>query len=346
MKVCILGPVITKSYFGGVATFDEGLAEGFVENGWSAFLATDQVDSVQSLDARVPVYKINKRTFKDLMKIENPDYIIAQLAYAKYLVGVKTSAKKIYFLHAFFKESYYGLLKSRLAVIYQKFLINNCDLVFSNSYFTEMINNDFFRIKSDAVFHIGVAPDFYKRVEMTKSKEKVAKSVFFAGRLVPAKGASVLVDAAKLLSEKGVEYKLYIAGDGVQKRELQERIESLNLSVELLGRIEQNEIVEYYMKSEIFVSLDPSEPFGIVFPEALLSECKIVCPITGGQVEYLNKYPKNVSYVDVRSAESVAQGIEQMLNYGERPNLSLEEKQGFTYKNVASKMIAYLEGVE
>lgn len=344
MKVCILGPVTTKTYFGGVAIFDEGLAEGFVENGWSAFWVTDQSDAEEKLNQQIPLYKINRRKFKQILDKENPDYIIAQLAYAKYLVGTKTSAKKIYFLHAFFKESYYGLLKSRLAVIYQKFLIKNCDLVFSNSHFTEMINSDFFNIKSDAVFHIGVTSDFYKKVMEAKAVNKEPRSIFFAGRLVPAKGADVLVEAAELLTERGVEYKLYIAGDGAEKENLQKQINALNLSVELLGRVEQEEIVDNYRRAEIFVSLDPSEPFGIVFPEALLSECKIVCPITGGQVEYLNKYHKNVSFVDVRSAKSVADGIEYMLNHGESPLLSDEERQVFTYKNVAGNIIDYLEG--
>ena len=33
MKVCILGPVTTNRYWGGVASFDEGLAEAILQKG-------------------------------------------------------------------------------------------------------------------------------------------------------------------------------------------------------------------------------------------------------------------------------------------------------------------------
>ena len=80
--------------------------------------------------------------------------------------------------------------------------------------------------------------------------------------------------------------------------ELKKIVDEYHLNVVFLGRITQENLAHYYSLSEIFVSLNPSEPFGIVFPEALLSQCKIVCPYTGGQVEYLSDYSKSVAFVD------------------------------------------------
>lgn len=42
MKIAILGPVTTKTYFGGVAVFDEELAAGFKHNKWEVVLITNQ----------------------------------------------------------------------------------------------------------------------------------------------------------------------------------------------------------------------------------------------------------------------------------------------------------------
>ena len=42
MKIAILGPVTTKTYFGGVAVFDEELAAGFKHNEWEVVLITNQ----------------------------------------------------------------------------------------------------------------------------------------------------------------------------------------------------------------------------------------------------------------------------------------------------------------
>lgn len=342
MKVCILGPVVTPSYFGGVAVFDEGLAHGFAENGWSVFLATDQKDAVTNENGRIPVHKISRRNFRKILEREEPDYIIAQLAYAKYLFGSKTNAKKIYFLHAFFKRSYYGLVKSALAVIYQKILIRQCDLVFSNSYFTDMINRDFFDIKSDAVFHPGVSGDFYSRSISLIDVPKEKKSVFFAGRFVPAKGVDRLIEAAEILSRRNLDYTMYIAGDGPEKNRLMQYVAEKGLPIHFLGRLDQEAIANRYRKAEVFVSLDISEPYGIVFCEALLSNCKIVCPLTGGQVEILGKYQDRTAFVNARSAESIANGIEKMLDMGAVSELALQDKMLFSYEYVAAEMIGYL----
>ena len=48
MKIAILGPVTTKTYFGGVAVFDEELAAGFKHNKWEVVLITNQkLESLQ-----------------------------------------------------------------------------------------------------------------------------------------------------------------------------------------------------------------------------------------------------------------------------------------------------------
>ena len=42
MKIGILGPVTTSKYFGGVAIFDEEIANGFEQNNCQVVLLTDQ----------------------------------------------------------------------------------------------------------------------------------------------------------------------------------------------------------------------------------------------------------------------------------------------------------------
>lgn len=342
MKICILGPVETKTCMGGVAIFDIGLAYALKKENVDVFIATDQRDAVSELDKEVPIHKINMRDFRKLIKVENPDYIITQLAYAKYLYGVKTNAVKIYYLHSFFKQSYYGKLKSVLAVAYQKLLLKKCDLVFSNSYFTEMINNDFFGIKSDAVFHVGVTEHFLNLVNSNNNIPKKKNSVFFAGRFIPAKGVDKIVLAAKILKERDIDFEISIAGDGPLKESLLEMAKEYNLNINFLGRISQDEIAFKYLESEVFVSLDASEPYGIVFPEALLSGCKIVCPFTGGQVEYLCDYKEYVNFINLRSPESIADGIQKMFEVEGKPVMSDNERKMFTYAGVAKDILSYL----
>ena len=46
MKIGILGPVTTSKYFGGVAIFDEEIANGFEQNNCQVVLLTEDRKSV------------------------------------------------------------------------------------------------------------------------------------------------------------------------------------------------------------------------------------------------------------------------------------------------------------
>lgn len=342
MKFCILGPVETPTCLGGVAIFDIGLAKALKNESMEVFIATDQKDAVSTVKDDIPIYKVKKNTFAQLIKTEKPDVIITGLAYAKLLFGAKSDATKIYFLHSYFKQSYYGKIKSILAVIYQKLLLTKCDLIFSNSYFTEMINSDFFGIESDAVFHVGVTESFLQSIKANEAIQKRTRTVFFAGRFVPAKGVDKIIEAFQILRQEGMDCELMIAGDGPEKEKLLCQANESAANIVFLGRIPQEEIVKKYLETEVFVSLDISEPYGIVFPEALLANCKIVCPYTGGQIEHLNHYPESVCYINRRSAQSIADGIKKMFENGKAPNLTEEQREGYTYKNSAKGIIEYV----
>ena len=343
-RIIILGPIVTPTYFGGVATFDEGLAISLSQLECDVILATNQKDATDYIQD-LPIKKITRSSFRKLVKEFQPDYIISELGYAKYYVLNKCDAKKIYYLHAYFKRSYYGALKSKIAVLYQKLLIKFSDIVISNSHFTAMINRDFFGIDSDAVCEVGLKDEFCDAVSRHSSISREERSIFFAARLVPAKGVKLVVEAVRLLSEQNKEYHLYIAGDGPEKEHLLNTIDKLNLPITYLGRLTQNQMVEQYLKSDVFISLDSSEPYGIVFLEAMVSGCKIVCPITGGQIEVLKDFREYVSYVDVGDITSIAAGIDEALNNNTRPQLSQHQKKSFTYRASAIKLLKILENL-
>lgn len=342
MKVAILGPVTTGSYFGGVAVFDEEIAVGFKKCGCDVVLITNQKD-VNAHHEGISIKTINFLTAKNILLREKPDFILASLQYAKYLYTCTTSAKKAYFLHGFFNRSYYGKLASEIAAVYQKLMIRKCNFTFANSYFTKMVNEHFFGIKVDGVFHLGVSRTFASEFDKLCMDKKEEKTILYVGRLVSVKGINKLIEAIELLQKNGTKYKLFIAGDGPGRDELQNLISKKNLNISLLGRLNQRELIKYYGRSEVFVSLNPCEPFGIVFLEALLARCKIVCPYTGGQVEYLNNYAQRVNFVEETSADSIAHGIEKMFTVDNPPPLSRDVVEQYTYDSVAKRIIEHIE---
>ena len=75
------------------------------------------------------------------------------------------------------------------------------------------------------------------------------------GRLVELKGFHTLIEAVALLRDRGLEVDCYIAGDGPEEENLKAQAAQLGLSgsVNLLGRVMQNDLREYYRRTDVFV---------------------------------------------------------------------------------------------
>lgn len=97
-----------------------------------------------------------------------------------------------------------------------------------------------------------------------------------AGRLTAQKGQSQLIQIAKILKDKGVDFSLFLAGDGELKDTLQQEIESQGLQndVHILGFVED---VEAFMNSiDIFLLSSIWEGFGFVIVEAMQKSKPVV----------------------------------------------------------------------
>lgn len=338
MKVCILGPVTTNRYWGGVASFDEGLAEAILQKGHDVTVISTQWGETP-LKSSVPIELVKgSGVLKAIKKIE-PDIVIASLNYGKYFRGI-TDSKKIYFLHGFFNIASYGVVKTLLAVCYQKWMCSLADEVVANSYFTSALNKKFWNIESDKVAWLGADNEYISCVRKNSIiKNAENGKVMFAGRLVKGKGVDTIINAFSHLENSEGKYTLVIAGDGPLKPELEKLARGKNVRVEFLGKVDHSEMFKKYSDAEIFISLNETEPFGITYVEALLSGCKIICPKTGGQVEFLCNYPDRVQFVDLHSQDDIATAIKYLL---ETPTKEIDSDQlidKFSYKNTASVLL-------
>ena len=82
--------------------------------------------------------------------------------------------------------------------------------------------------------------------------------------------------------------------------------------VNFCGRLNENEVYSHLKETDIFISLNPSEPFGIVYAEAMLTNCKIVAPNTGGQNDFLKNYPLKEN-VDINDTNDISRAIDLLL---------------------------------
>lgn len=104
--------------------------------------------------------------------------------------------------------------------------------------------------------------------EDTPPKETEQPVIFAAGRLTKAKGFDLLIKSWKLLEIKYPEWKLLIAGEGEDKKILEEQKEAERLkNLLFIGNV--SSIEQYYMSSAIFVLPSRDEGFGMVLLEAM-----------------------------------------------------------------------------
>lgn len=338
MKVCILGPVTTNRYWGGVASFDEGIAEAFLQKDHDVTVVSTQYGETP-LKSNLPIELVKGSGVLKVIKKIEPDVVIASLNYGKYFRGI-TGAKKIYFLHGFFNIASYGVVKTLLAVCYQKWMCSLADEVVANSYFTSALNKKFWNIESDKVAWLGADNEYISCVRKNSIIKNAGNGkVLFAGRLVKGKGVDTIINAFSHLENSEGKYTLVIAGDGPLKLELEKLAASKGVKVEFLGKVDHSEMYKKYSDAEIFISLNETEPFGITYVEALLSGCKIVCPKTGGQVEFLCDYPDKVRFVDSHSQDAIAAAIKYLLETPAEQIDSGHLIDKFSYKNTTSVIL-------
>ena len=95
--------------------------------------------------------------------------------------------------------------------------------------------------------------------------------VLCVGRLVPAKGQRVLIDAVARLVARGQDLRLTLVGAGPEAEALRERVRALGIEerVELVGGISQDHIAEYYRRAHCFALASFAEGIPVVLMEAM-----------------------------------------------------------------------------
>ena len=102
--------------------------------------------------------------------------------------------------------------------------------------------------------------------------------VFGAGMLVERKGFDIVIRAWAEVVRRFPEAKLRIAGDGPERSGLAALRDSLGLaeSVELLGYTKHDQVLEEMAHARVFILASWSEPFGVVYTEAMGAGCPVV----------------------------------------------------------------------
>jgi len=97
------------------------------------------------------------------------------------------------------------------------------------------------------------------------------KNIISIGRFSPEKAFLDLIDIVKIIVKKDKDIKLYLIGDGFQNKEIQNKINDLDLKqyIETPGFLNPQMIEAYMLESSLYVMTSYTEAFGLVLIEAM-----------------------------------------------------------------------------
>ncbi|NTV98488.1 MAG: glycosyltransferase family 4 protein, partial [Chlorobiaceae bacterium] len=131
------------------------------------------------------------------------------------------------------------------------------------------------------IVRCGVDPDLYA---VRKEPENDVANLLCVGRLVPAKGQHILIEACALLKASGFRFMLTLVGEGPDRESLEKSVSACGLQgfVAFTGVLGQDKVREYYDRADLFVLASFAEGVPVVLMEAMAKEIPVISTrITG-----------------------------------------------------------------
>ena len=179
----------------------------------------------------------------------------------------------------------------------------------------------------DKVSVCSMGVDLYGLFKPVSNVERKNRRLLFVGRLVEKKGVSHLLDAVKQLIEDFPDVELLIAGDGPERKTLQEKagILKIDAQVSFYGAVPQEQLPQLYSSAEIAVipsiidSQNDQEGLGLVTIEAMGCGCAVVASSLQAITEVIED-KKTGLLVESGNVDELARAIAWLLTNTEERN--------------------------
>lgn len=262
------------------------------------------------------------RLYKNLLKEKKYDVAIAfdgYVSFSDYYAAFSNAKKKIIWVHSDFhtRKKFQLKFKIKLFSLKKKYKHFDQIVAVSNSAkegfvkvfpenkekttyiwnFMEGLNKDFTIEKPDVIF------------------DKNYFNIVSIGALLPVKGYERLIKVQSKLIKKGFSTRIYILGDGQQRKKLERLIKKRKLEVSfiLLGRREN--VYPILKQADLFVLSSYYEGFGVVLLESLSCGVPILVPKISGAYD-VAKYiaPENSAKIVENSISELYGGVINYIN--------------------------------
>lgn len=165
--------------------------------------------------------------------------------------------------------------------------------------------------KSNKIVPFGYYPP---PIEGTKCVERGDQDVFTilsTGILSKYRGADVLVEALRILKERGISYQAIITQDGELLPKLKQMADVYDLPITFTGFMPMEEMKLAYSRCSVYVAAGRSEPWGMRLNDALNCGAPLIVSKGMGGVKLIDMYECGESFKS-EDAKGLADSIERM----------------------------------
>ncbi len=175
--------------------------------------------------------------------------------------------------------------------------------------FLQIPRSDWPKVK---IVHCGLEPEFYASAAVSKPP---GLTLVCVGRLAPAKGQILLLDAAARLAAKGIAFELVLAGDGEMRGELEGLISKYGLqnNVRITGWISSSEVRREILGARALVLPSFAEGLPVVLMEAMALRRPVITTYIAGIPE-LVRDKENGWLIPAGSLDDLATAMEDCLS--------------------------------
>ena len=199
---------------------------------------------------------------------------------------------------------------------------------------------------SQNIYFLPNAISFNHFYHPEKSKHNIEKNNLIKfvtiGSLVDKKNQIFLIDVVRILLQKNYKIKLDILGDGINKKDIQKKIDEYNFQDNVFLRGNVANVEDYLHTACIYVHSATYEPFGLVLLEAMAAGLPVVCLDGKGNRDIIEQ-GKNGFMIDKQSAELFAEKIIELIEnkklYQSMSAFAIEFARKYDIKEYVDKLI-------
>lgn len=237
----------------------------------------------------------------------------------------------------------YNNSKSDLEMSKKIFLQADAALIVSNNFRLDMekklnLPDGTFKVVHNLVSDIFLHNFVQKKWDNTQPFELFTNSF-----LLPRKNVSLIIDAVKILHDRGVNVRLSIGGDGPEEHKLKSYVKNLGLEsiISFRGKLFRNEVKQAIDECHCFVLASKYETFGVVLIESLACGRPVVITDSGGPRDFIT--PEHGVVIENHDPVEMADAINHVMkHYGNYDQQKMVDycRERFEKKKITGEILS------